>query len=117
MDKKFRKQIEQQLALTITYFLKKTDAKIAEAMEKSVSSAAKDLAKKFVKKKEALEELKAKKLKSATTAPTATSTPASTTVAAKKATAPAKKKSAKKAVKKSAKKAAKVVKKAKAVKK
>ena len=63
MDKKFKKQIEQQLSLTITYFFKKTDAKIAEAMEKSVRSAAKDLAKKFVKKKEALKEIKAKKLK------------------------------------------------------
>ena len=94
MEKKFRKQIEQQLALTITYFLKKTDAKVAEAMEKSVRSAAKDLAKKFVKKKEALEEIKAKKLKASSAITTTAPSTASAPVAAKKTIVPAKKKSA-----------------------
>ena len=107
MDKKFRKQIEQQLALTITYFLKKTDAKIAEAMEKSVSSAAKDLAKKFVKKKEALEELNEKKITAASVTPISASSALVSKVAAKKVAVPAKKKLAKNA----AKKAVKVVKK------
>jgi hypothetical protein len=49
MDKQYRKQIEQQLALTIAYFLRKTDEKAAAAMAKNIKSASKDIAKKFVK--------------------------------------------------------------------
>lgn len=49
MDKKYRKQIEQQLAISMAYFLRKTDEKAAAACEKVIRSAAKDVAKKFVK--------------------------------------------------------------------
>lgn len=49
MDKKYRKQIEQQLAISIAYFLRKTDEKAAAACEKVIRSAAKEVAKKFVK--------------------------------------------------------------------
>ena len=54
MDKQYRKQLEQQLAVTIDYFLRKTDEKSAEKMAKYIKSASKDLAKKFIKTKEAI---------------------------------------------------------------
>ena len=49
MDKKLRKQLEQQLSTTIAYFLKKTDEKATAKMEKQIKAASKDLAKKFIK--------------------------------------------------------------------
>lgn len=54
MDKQYRKQLEQQLAVTIDYFLRKTDEKTAEKMAKYIKSASKDLAKKFIKTREAI---------------------------------------------------------------
>jgi hypothetical protein len=60
MDKKLRKQLEQQLALTISYFLKKMNEEAAAKMSKPVKAAAKDLAKKFTKHQIAIAELKAK---------------------------------------------------------
>ena len=60
MDKKLRKQLEQQLALTISYFLKKMNEEAAAKMAKPVKAAAKELAKKFTKHQIALAELKAK---------------------------------------------------------
>lgn len=51
MDKKYRKQIEQQLAMSMAYLLKQTDEKAAAKVEKAIRSAAKDVAKKFVKHK------------------------------------------------------------------
>jgi hypothetical protein len=51
MDKKLRKQLEQQLSTTIAYFLKKMDAATTAKMEKPIKSASKDLAKKFVRTK------------------------------------------------------------------
>ncbi len=56
MDKHYRKQLEQQLALAIDYFLRKTDEQSADKIAKHVKSSAKDLAKKFVKAKEAISE-------------------------------------------------------------
>lgn len=49
MEKKFRKEFEKQVGLTIAYFLKKQDEKVAAGMEKAIRSASRDLAKKFVK--------------------------------------------------------------------
>ncbi len=54
MDKHYRKQLEQQLALAIDYFLRKTDEQSAEKITKHIKSSSKDLAKKFVKAKEAI---------------------------------------------------------------
>jgi len=54
MDKQYRKQLEQQLAVTIDYFLRKTDEKSAEKMAKYIKSTSKDLAKKFIKTREAI---------------------------------------------------------------
>jgi hypothetical protein len=65
MDKKYRKQIEQQLAISIAYFLRKTDEKAAAACEKVIRSAAKEVAKKFVKFKMAEAAPKAEKPASA----------------------------------------------------
>lgn len=49
MSKKERKILEQQLELSIAYFLKKQDEKVASEMSKPIRSAAKELAKKFLK--------------------------------------------------------------------
>jgi hypothetical protein len=107
MDKKLRKQLEQQLALTISYFLKKMNEEAAAKMAKPVKAAAKDLAKKFTKHQIAIAELKAKSEKPAVKVVKAE--PAKKAVAAKKvsvkspektkAIPTAKKKVAKKAVK------------------
>lgn len=51
MDKKYRKQIEQQLAMSMAYLLKQSDEKAALKVEKAIRAAAKDVAKKFVKHK------------------------------------------------------------------
>ncbi len=51
MDKKYRKQIEQQLAMSMAYLLKQSDEKAAAKVEKVIRSAAKEVAKKFVKHK------------------------------------------------------------------
>lgn len=87
MDKKYRKQIEQQLAVSMAYFLRKTDEKAAAACEKVIRSAAKEVAKKFVKVKST----PAAKSEKPAAAPVATKKPA---------------KAAKKAVRKAAKKVA-----------
>ena len=58
MDKHYRKQLEQQLALAIDYFLRKTDEQSADKIAKLIKSSSKDLAKKFVKAKEAINEKK-----------------------------------------------------------
>ncbi len=55
MDKKYRKEIEHQLAMSIAYILKKSDEKAAAGMSKAIKSAAKSVAKKFVKHKLSLE--------------------------------------------------------------
>jgi len=55
MDKKYRKEIEHQLALSLAYILKKSDEKAAAGMTKVIKSAAKAVAKKFVKYKLSLE--------------------------------------------------------------
>jgi len=49
MQKKQRKEIEQQLSITIAYFLKKQHPVAAQGMAKVVKSTAKEIAKKFVK--------------------------------------------------------------------
>lgn len=56
MEKKFRKEIESQLALSIAYILKKSDEKAAAGMAKIIKAASKTIAKKFVKHKLALAE-------------------------------------------------------------
>lgn len=107
MDKKLRKQLEQQLALTISYFLKKMNEEAAAKMAKPVKAAAKDLAKKFTKHQIALAELKAKSEKPAVKVvktETAKKVVASKKVSTKKAALPkvkptAKKKAAAKTVK------------------
>jgi hypothetical protein len=49
MEKQYRKQLEQQLTVTIANFLRQTNEATTSAMAKQIKSAAKDLAKKFVK--------------------------------------------------------------------
>ena len=51
MEKKFRKELEQQISITLAYFVKKQDEKVAAGMAKAIRSASKDLAKKFVKER------------------------------------------------------------------
>jgi len=58
MHKKQRKEIEQQLSITIAYFLKKQHPVAAKEMTKAIKSSAKDVAKKFVK---AIEKIESKK--------------------------------------------------------
>lgn len=60
MSKKERKILEQQLELSIAYFLKKQDEKVASEMTKPIRYAAKELAKKFLRH---LEKVKAPKPK------------------------------------------------------
>lgn len=60
MQKKLRKEIEQQLAVTIAYFLKKQHAQAATKMVKVVKSSAKDISKKFVKEIAKISKLKEK---------------------------------------------------------
>lgn len=49
MQKKQRKEIEQQLSVTIAYFLKKQHPVAAQGMLKLIKSASKEISKKFVK--------------------------------------------------------------------
>ena len=49
MQKKERKEIEQQLSITIAYFLKKQHPVAAKEMAKIIKTSSKEIAKKFVK--------------------------------------------------------------------
>lgn len=49
MDKKERKALADQLALSIAYVLKKTNEKAAQKIDKHIIEAAKQLAKRLVK--------------------------------------------------------------------
>jgi hypothetical protein len=49
MEKKQRKEIEQQLSVTIAYFLKKQHPVAAQGMAKLIKSVSKEISKKFVK--------------------------------------------------------------------
>ena len=49
MQKKQRKEIEQQLSITIAYFLKKQHPIAAQGMTKVIKTASKEISKKFVK--------------------------------------------------------------------
>ncbi len=62
MDKKLRKEIEQQIATTINEYLRTKDEGIFSKMEKVIKSSSKDLAKKFVRIKLAIAEELSKKL-------------------------------------------------------
>ncbi|MFN5346528.1 MAG: hypothetical protein ACK5B3_04830 [Bacteroidota bacterium] len=59
MQKKQRKEIEQQLSITIAYFLKKQHPVAAQGMAKVIKSTAKEISKKFVKEISKAEKTKA----------------------------------------------------------
>ena len=82
MQKKQRKEIEQQLSITIAYFLKKQHPFAANGMAKIIKSSAKEIAKKFVKEI-AKTEGKTKEVK-APVKPTEKKIPAKKKVAVKK---------------------------------
>lgn len=92
MGKQYRKQLEQQLGISLAYFLRKTDEKAASEMVKPIRSAAKELARKFVKIQEA--QAKAKKAaeakKKETVKKSATVVKSSPKKASKKAATPRK---------------------------
>ena len=72
MQKKQRKEIEQQLSVTIAYFLKKQHPVAAQGMTKLIKSASKEISKKFVKEISKSEKAKApakKEIKSQVKAP------------------------------------------------
>lgn len=58
MQKKQRKEIEQQLSVTIAYFLKKQHPVAAQGMLKLIKSASKEISKKFVKEISKIEKAK-----------------------------------------------------------